>query len=72
MTMSTHKSLGGPAGGLIVTNDAEIAKAMDANAYLGKTANFYAAKSAALGITLLDWCEYGRDYAAEMIAMSGA
>ena len=25
MTMSTYKSLGGPAGGLIVSNDAEIA-----------------------------------------------
>ena len=25
MTMSTYKSLGGPAGGLIVTNDAALA-----------------------------------------------
>ncbi|MEX0277596.1 MAG: serine hydroxymethyltransferase [Ruegeria sp.] len=72
MTMSTYKSLGGPAGGLIVTNDAEIAKALDAIAFPGMTANFDAAKSAALAVTMLDWREYGRDYAAEMIAMSQA
>ncbi|WP_425084409.1 serine hydroxymethyltransferase [Ruegeria profundi] len=72
MTMSTYKSLGGPAGGLIVTNDAEIAKALDAIAFPGMTANFDAAKSAALAVTMLDWRDYGQDYAAEMIAMSRA
>ena len=35
MTMSTYKSLGGPPGGLIVTNDAEIAQRLDAIAYPG-------------------------------------
>ena len=30
MTMSTYKSLGGPAGGLIVTNDADLAEKLDA------------------------------------------
>jgi glycine hydroxymethyltransferase len=40
MTMSTYKSLGGPAGGLIVSNDAEVAKALDAIAFPGMTANF--------------------------------
>ena len=59
MTMSTYKSLGGPAGGLIVTNDAAIAERLDAIAYPGLTANFDAAKSAALAITLLDWRELG-------------
>ena len=29
MTMSTYKSLGGPAGGLIVTNDAGLAQRLD-------------------------------------------
>ncbi len=72
MTMSTYKSLGGPAGGLIVTNDPEIAKALDSIAFPGMTANFDAAKSAALAVTMLDWREYGRDYAAEMIAMARA
>ena len=72
MTMSTYKSLGGPAGGLIVTNDAALAEKLDAIAFPGMTANFDAAKSAALAITLLDWREYGAQYAAAMVATSKA
>lgn len=72
MTMSTYKSLGGPAGGLIVTNDADIAKALDTIAFPGMTANFDAAKTAALAITMLDWREFGASYAQEMIALSRA
>lgn len=63
MTMSTYKSLGGPPSGLIVTNDPIIAERLDAIAYPGLTANFDAAKSAALAITLLDWKAHGRAYA---------
>jgi glycine hydroxymethyltransferase len=72
MTMSTYKSLGGPAGGLIVTNDADIAQRLDAIAFPGMTANFDAAKSAALAITLLDWIEHGSAYADEMVALAVA
>lgn len=72
MTMSTYKSLGGPAGGLIVTNDAELAERLDHIAFPGMTANFDAAKSAALAVTLLDWREHGRAYAAKMIDVSRA
>ncbi len=72
MTMSTYKSLGGPAGGLIVSNDAEIIERMDAIAFPGMTANFDAAKSAALALTMLDWIEHGEAYAAEMISVSQA
>ena len=68
MTMSTYKSLGGPPSGLIVTNEADIAERLDAIAFPGLTANFDAAKSAALAITLLDWRVFGRAYAAEMAA----
>ncbi|WP_323036008.1 serine hydroxymethyltransferase [Pararhodobacter sp.] len=67
MTMSTYKSLGGPAGGLIVTRDADIAQRLDAIAFPGMTANFDAAKSAALAISLLDWREHGAAYATAMI-----
>ena len=70
MTMSTYKSLGGPAGGLIVTNDAELAERLDHIAFPGMTANFDAAKSAALAVTLLDWKAHGRAYAAKMIELS--
>ena len=72
MTMSTYKSLGGPAGGLIVSNDAEISKALDAIAFPGMTANFDAAKTAALAVTMLDWKDFGSAYANEMIAMAQA
>jgi len=46
MTMSTYKSLAGPAGGLIVTNDEALAEKLDAIAFPGMTANFDASKSA--------------------------
>ena len=72
MTMSTYKSLGGPPSGLIVTNDAQIAERLDAIAYPGLTANFDAAKSAALAVTLLDWKVHGRAYAAAMGATATA
>ncbi len=72
MTMSTYKSLGGPAGGLIVTNDTEIAKSLDSIAFPGMTANFDAAKSAALAVTMLDWRDFGSAYAREMVDMARA
>ena len=72
MTMSTYKSLGGPAGGLIVTNDAAIAERLDAIAYPGMTANFDAGKSAALALTLLDWRDHGAAYAQAMVALAQA
>jgi glycine hydroxymethyltransferase len=72
MTMSTYKSLGGPAGGLIVTNDAGLAQRLDAIAYPGMTANFDVAKSAALARTMLDWREHGQDYAQAMIRVAKA
>ncbi len=70
MTMSTYKSLGGPPSGLIVTNDAEIAQRLDAIAFPGMTANFDAAKSASLAVTMLDWRDFGAAYASAMIALS--
>ena len=70
MTMSTYKSLAGPAGGLIVTNDPEIAERLDRIAFPGMTANFDAAKSAALAITMLDWKCHGAAYAQAMVDVS--
>jgi glycine hydroxymethyltransferase len=67
MTMSTYKSLAGPAGGLIVTNDAALAERLEGIAFPGMTANFDVAKSAALAMTMLDWREHGRAYARAMV-----
>ncbi len=66
MTMSTYKSLGGPAGGLIVSNDGGLAERLDAIAYPGLTANFDAGRSTSLALTLLDWVDFGADYGAAM------
>lgn len=72
MTMSTYKSLCGPTAGLILTNEPEIARALDDVAYPGMTANFNAANCAALALTLLDWKHCGALYAQSMIATARA
>ena len=72
MTMSTYKSLGGPAGGLLLTNRADLAERVDAIAYPGLTANFDAGKTAALAITLLDWLDGGPEYAVAMTTTAAA
>ena len=72
MTTSTYKSLGGPPGGLLLTDRAELAERLDAIAYPGMTANFDAGKTAALAITLLDWLDCGADYAATMVEAAQA
>ena len=72
MTMSTYKSLGGPPGGLVATDDADLAARLDAIAYPGLTANFDVAKTAALTITLLDWLTVGPAYAATMADTASA
>ena len=72
MTMSTYKSLAGPAGGLLVTNDAGTAQKLDAVAYPGMTANFDAARSASIAMTMLDWQVHGQAYAAGMVATAKA
>ncbi|HEY5422069.1 MAG TPA: aminotransferase class I/II-fold pyridoxal phosphate-dependent enzyme, partial [Ilumatobacteraceae bacterium] len=59
MSMSTYKSLGGPPGGLLLTNDAVLAERIDKIAYPGLTANFDAGKTASLAITMLDWLDFG-------------
>lgn len=72
ITMSTYKSLAGPAGGLIVSNDADIMERIDAVAYPGLTANFDAGRTTALAITLLDWVEHGERYATAMVELAEA
>jgi glycine hydroxymethyltransferase len=67
LTFSTYKSLGGPPGGAVVTNDGDLAERIDKIAFPGLTANFDVAKSAALAVTMLDWKVAGRGYAAAMV-----
>jgi glycine hydroxymethyltransferase len=72
MTMSNYESLGGPPSGLIVNNEPDIAERLDKITFLSMTANFDAAKSAALAISMLDWRDHGKSYARKMIAVARA
>lgn len=72
MTMSTYKSLGGPAGGIVLANRDDLAGRLDAIAYPGLTANFDVSVTAALAVTLLDWLSVGPEYAQTMAANARA
>jgi glycine hydroxymethyltransferase len=72
MTSSTYKSFGGPPSGMILTNEPELARRLDAIAYPGLTANFDLGKTAALVVAMLDLREHGRAYAQMCIANAQA
>jgi glycine hydroxymethyltransferase len=69
---STYKALGGPAGGLILTDDAELAARLDNIAYPGLTANNDLGRVAALAIALNDLLVHSREYAARCVATAQA
>ncbi len=68
MTCSTYKSFGGPAGGLVLTNEPELAERLERIAYPGLTANFDLARTAALVVAASDILAFGPDYARTCIA----
>ncbi len=72
MTGSTYKSFGGPPGGMVLTDDAELAARLDRIAFPGLTANFDLARSAALALAALDSLTYGQPYAVQCIANAQA
>ena len=67
VTFSTYKSLGGPSGGMLLTNDAELAQRIERIAYPGLTANFDDGRIAALAISLAGFASFGADYVAAML-----
>jgi glycine hydroxymethyltransferase len=67
VTLSTYKSMGGPAGGLVLTDEPGLAERLDRIAYPGLTANFDLARTAALVVALLDLKEHGAAYATACI-----
>ncbi|HEY7356719.1 MAG TPA: aminotransferase class I/II-fold pyridoxal phosphate-dependent enzyme [Ktedonobacterales bacterium] len=72
MTTSTYKALGGPPGGLLLTNDAELAARIDAIVYPGLTANNDLGRVAALAVCLNDLLVYGHEYAARCVETARA
>ena len=67
MTMSTYKTFGGPAGGLVATGDEELAQRLDSIAYPGLTANFDMARVAGLGVAALELATFGQSYAQQCL-----
>ncbi|PSR35064.1 MAG: hypothetical protein C7B46_02605 [Sulfobacillus benefaciens] len=63
LTMPTYKTFGGPAGGLIATNNEELARRLDAIAYPGMAANCDMARVAGLGVAALELRTFGAEYA---------
>jgi glycine hydroxymethyltransferase len=63
MTFSTYKSFGGPAGGVIVSDDAELMERITAAVYPGLTANYDIARLLPLGAAALDHQQSGGAYA---------
>jgi glycine hydroxymethyltransferase len=72
MTCSTYKSLGGPPGGLIVTNDPGIAEALDGVAYPRMTANYDAGRLASLAVAEAEVLAFWAQYAPACLANAQA
>ena len=72
VTFSTYKSYGGPPGGAIVTNDAEVAARVFSAVYPGLTANFDAGRLRGLGIAAAELLNQGADYSARCIEAARA
>jgi len=60
---STHKTLAGPQGGMILTNRPEIATAIAQSVSPLMIANHHLARLPALGATFLEWLSFGSAYA---------
>jgi glycine hydroxymethyltransferase len=72
ITSSTYKALGGPPGGIILTNDAGLAQRLDTIVYPGLTANNDLGRVAALAVCLNDLVAYSHDYAARCVETAQA
>lgn len=68
VTLSTHKVFGGPVGGLILTNDAEIAAKVMRITFPGLIQTRDLNKYAALCVTLAELEQYGCELARRMVA----
>lgn len=68
ITSSTYKSLGGPSGGMILTNDPVLAERVASTVYPAMTANYNAGRLAALAVSLAESLEFGAEYARACIA----
>lgn len=68
ITSSTYKSLGGPSGGAILTDNVELAERVSNTVYPRMTANYDAGRLAALAVTFAESLEFGKEYAEACIS----
>src|SRR5487761_546635 len=69
---STHKSLFGPQGGLILSNDAEVFSKIDAKIFPGIVDNIHWNRVACLTFAMLELLKFGERYAAQITRNSKA
>ncbi|WP_372782917.1 hypothetical protein [Phenylobacterium sp.] len=72
VTVSTHKIMGGPVGGLVLTNDAAIASKVLQVTFPGFLQTRDQNKYAALAVALAENAAFGRDLSSRMVANAQA
>lgn len=72
LTFSTYKSFGGPPGGVIATNDPELAERVSTAVFPGLTANYDAGRLAPLAVTAAEIHDDAGRYADRCIAAARA
>lgn len=72
VTLSTHKIMGGPVGGLVLSNEAEIADKVMRLTFPGFMQTRDQNKYAALAVALAETSEFGAELAAQMVANAQA
>ena len=69
---STHKSLPGPQGGIIVSNNEEAFKKVAGKIHPGIVDNIHLDRVAALAVALIEMIQFGRQYAQAVVKNSQA
>lgn len=67
---STHKSLFGPQGGIILSNDEEVFSKVDTKIFPGIVDNIHWNRVAALTFAMLELLKFGRAYASQIVSNS--
>ncbi len=65
---SAHKTLPGPQGGIILSNDAAVAEKVSAAIYPILVSNHHLSRMPALSMALLETLAFGREYAQQIVA----
>ena len=72
MIGSTHKSFPGPQGGIILSNDEKVFKAVSGKIFPGIVDNIHLDRVAALAVALIEMIQFGKAYAQAVVKNSQA